>query len=394
MSTASARSAPRTATWTWRPNTICRVDRPRVGRLQRVVLRGRSRSRPSGAAKGCVPEPARRAQPATPAASSRRAAASAARPASIESQTGEAVSIWAAASSPAQRHALAELLVHARGHRQQVERVGVEQHQLLLDADRVVGHPVEELAQAGSAHGLRHGATLPAAAIAERAALGRERGVRIVVFPGVLRPPSDTALLGGVMARHDLAGRTVLDLCTGTGILGLTAARLGARATAVDLSRRAVLNARLNARLNRLALEVLRGDLFEPVAGPPLRPHRLQPALHPGAARRRAARRGARVGRGPGGPRVPRPHLRRARRSTCAPAGACCSCTRASPAPRRPSGGSPRTASSRPSRPPTTGASARSRCERLDYLRSIGVVDESLSERMVVVEGGSRRRRC
>ena len=91
--------------------------------------------------------------------------------------------------------------------------------------------------------------------------------MRIVVFPGVLRPPSDTALLGGVMARHDLAGRTVLDLCTGTGILGLTAARLGARATAVDLSRRAVICGRVNARLNRLPLEVLRGDLFAPVAG-------------------------------------------------------------------------------------------------------------------------------
>src|SRR5215203_1619983 len=84
--------------------------------------------------------------------------------------------------------------------------------------------------------------------------------MRIVVFPGVLRPPSDAALLGGVMARDGsgLRGRQMLDLCSGTGILGLTA---------VDLSRRAVLNARLNARLNGLELTVLRGDLFEPVEG-------------------------------------------------------------------------------------------------------------------------------
>jgi release factor glutamine methyltransferase len=93
--------------------------------------------------------------------------------------------------------------------------------------------------------------------------------MRIVVLPGVLRPPSDAALLGGVMARDGsgLRGREALDLCTGTGILALTAARLGARATAVDISRRAVLNARLNARLNRLDLAVLRGDLLAPVEG-------------------------------------------------------------------------------------------------------------------------------
>jgi release factor glutamine methyltransferase len=119
--------------------------------------------------------------------------------------------------------------------------------------------------------------------------------MRVVVFPGVLRPPSDSALLGGMLARHagDLTGRAVLDLCAGTGILGLTAARLGARATAVEISRRAVACARLNARLNRLALEVLRGDLFAPLRGrrfdlivsnPPYIP------APPGASRRGAAR--------------------------------------------------------------------------------------------------------
>ena len=37
--------------------------------------------------------------------------------------------------------------------------------------------------------------------------------------------------------------------------------------TAVDISRRAVLNARLNARLNGVRVRALRGDLFAPVAG-------------------------------------------------------------------------------------------------------------------------------
>ena len=178
----------------------------------------------------------------------------------------------------------------------------------------------------------------------------------------------------------------MLDLCSGTGILGLTAARLGARATAVDLSRRAVVNARLNARLNRLALEVLRGDLFEPVRRAALRPHRLQPALHPGAARRRAARRGARVGRGPDGrafidricDRAPE-HLRPGGRVLLVHS----SLARPEQTERRLAerGLEPAVVAEHAGR---LGPVAR---ERLDYLRSLGVADGSLAERMVVVEG-------
>jgi release factor glutamine methyltransferase len=210
--------------------------------------------------------------------------------------------------------------------------------------------------------------------------------VRIVVFPGVLRPPSDAALLGGVMARHDLAGRAVLDLCTGTGILGLTAARLGARATAVDLSRRAALNARLNARLNGLALEVLRGDLFEPVRGrrfdlivsnPPYIP------APPGDRPRGEARA---WDAGPRG-REFLDHI----------------CDRA-PEHLHP-GGRVLLVHSSLARPEETEHRLAARglepdvaathdgrlgpvaLERLDYLCAIGVADDSLSERMVVVEG-------
>jgi release factor glutamine methyltransferase len=59
----------------------------------------------------------------------------------------------------------------------------------------------------------------------------------------------------------------VLDLCTGTGALALVAAQAGAEATAVDISRRAVANVRLNALLNGVRVRPLRGDLFAPVAG-------------------------------------------------------------------------------------------------------------------------------
>jgi release factor glutamine methyltransferase len=92
--------------------------------------------------------------------------------------------------------------------------------------------------------------------------------VRILAPPGVFRPHSDTWLLAEALCSQTLAPRaTVLDLCTGSGALAIAAARRGARrVTAVDVSRRAVLTARLNARLSGMRVRVLRGDLFAPVA--------------------------------------------------------------------------------------------------------------------------------
>jgi len=62
------------------------------------------------------------------------------------------------------------------------------------------------------------------------------------------------------------AGARVLDLCTGSGVLAIAAAMDGAtEVTAVDISRRAVLAVRLNARLNGVSVEARRGDLFGPL---------------------------------------------------------------------------------------------------------------------------------
>jgi release factor glutamine methyltransferase len=74
-------------------------------------------------------------------------------------------------------------------------------------------------------------------------------------------------MLARVLAGERLEGARVLDVCAGSGLLAVTAALHGARATAVDISWRAVLTARLNARLNGVRVRALRGDLLAPVRG-------------------------------------------------------------------------------------------------------------------------------
>lgn len=64
------------------------------------------------------------------------------------------------------------------------------------------------------------------------------------------------------------SGARVLELFTGSGAIAVAAAREGAReVTAVDVSRRALLSAWVNARRSGARLRLRRGDLFAPVAG-------------------------------------------------------------------------------------------------------------------------------
>ncbi|MFI6341395.1 HemK2/MTQ2 family protein methyltransferase [Streptomyces sp. NPDC050535] len=86
--------------------------------------------------------------------------------------------------------------------------------------------------------------------------------MRLLALPGVYRPQHDTGLLARALCRETMGpGSDVLELGTGTGALAILAARSGARVTAVDISRRAVITARVNARLARERIEVRRRDL-------------------------------------------------------------------------------------------------------------------------------------
>lgn len=91
--------------------------------------------------------------------------------------------------------------------------------------------------------------------------------MRLVIPPGVFRPPSDAHLLADAVREH-APGADVLDVCTGSGILAIAAGLTGARSvTAADVSRRAVLATRLNAALNGVRVRAVRGELLAAVAG-------------------------------------------------------------------------------------------------------------------------------
>ncbi|WP_369214733.1 HemK2/MTQ2 family protein methyltransferase [Streptomyces flavofungini] len=87
------------------------------------------------------------------------------------------------------------------------------------------------------------------------------RPANLLAPPGVYAPQYDTELLTRALRREAVEGATVLDLGTGSGALAVAAARLGGRVTALDISWRAVLTARLNARLAGQSVTVHRGDL-------------------------------------------------------------------------------------------------------------------------------------
>ncbi|WP_119290616.1 HemK2/MTQ2 family protein methyltransferase [Streptomyces sp. YIM 130001] len=88
------------------------------------------------------------------------------------------------------------------------------------------------------------------------------RPLRLLRPPGVYAPQHDTRLLLNALHHENIGrGAELLDVGTGTGALALHAARLGARVTAVDVSWRAVLTARLNARLSGHQVRVRRGTI-------------------------------------------------------------------------------------------------------------------------------------
>jgi release factor glutamine methyltransferase len=98
--------------------------------------------------------------------------------------------------------------------------------------------------------------------------LAQPLGLFLVTLPGVYAPQRDTELLMRALDREGVRpGTDVLDLGTGSGALALRAAQLGGSVTAVDVARRAVATARLNALLHHRRITVRRSDLTSELCG-------------------------------------------------------------------------------------------------------------------------------
>jgi len=85
--------------------------------------------------------------------------------------------------------------------------------------------------------------------------------------PRVYAPSDDTFLMLGVLAGFRLEGKEVLDVGTGSGILGLYCAMRGARVTVTDTDPEALEHALKAAQDLRVNVHVIHSDLFSNVNG-------------------------------------------------------------------------------------------------------------------------------
>lgn len=93
-------------------------------------------------------------------------------------------------------------------------------------------------------------------------------GIDFKVNESVLIPRQDTEVLAELAVRH-AAGKRVLDMCTGSGCIAVSIAKLAgqSRVTAADISKEALEVAGENARLNNAEVTFIESDLWDNVHG-------------------------------------------------------------------------------------------------------------------------------
>ncbi len=90
--------------------------------------------------------------------------------------------------------------------------------------------------------------------------------IELAIPPGVFVPSAYTMSLANHVRIN--ADESVADIGTGSGILAIFAAKLGAKVTATDIDHRAVAAARRNSELNQVTVDIRHGDLFADLSKP------------------------------------------------------------------------------------------------------------------------------
>lgn len=90
-------------------------------------------------------------------------------------------------------------------------------------------------------------------------------GIQVSVPPGIFNPKLSfsTKYLTDFLSKQDLKDRSFLEVGSGSGVISLFAAKIGAQVTATDINPLAIKCTRNNAQSNRLDVRVIHSDLFE-----------------------------------------------------------------------------------------------------------------------------------
>lgn len=88
-------------------------------------------------------------------------------------------------------------------------------------------------------------------------------GLPFYVGKGVLIPRPETEILVNILSNENLKGKSVLDICAGTGAIGISVAKLyKADVTCSDISNEAIEYIEKNVELNDVDINIIRSDLF------------------------------------------------------------------------------------------------------------------------------------
>ncbi len=92
-------------------------------------------------------------------------------------------------------------------------------------------------------------------------------GVNIELCDDVYEPHDDTDLLISTILENEkeMHGYDVLEIGSGTGLISIVLAKKEANVTAIDISMDAINCTKKNMKINNVNIEVLHGNLFEPV---------------------------------------------------------------------------------------------------------------------------------